>query len=69
MSTNGLVAFTASSADIAPIAVIDYFDVAIIPKFCHEIYLRFSALGRMPGRTSWSLNALFVQIPFTVFHV
>jgi hypothetical protein len=37
--------------------VIDFFDVTIVPNFCHEIYLRFSALGGMPGRTSWWLNA------------
>jgi hypothetical protein len=40
-----------------PIAVIDFFDVTIVPNFCHEIYLRFSALGGMPGRTSWLLKS------------
>ena len=38
---------------LLPIAVIDYFDVAIIPYFSREISLRFSALGGMPRRTSW----------------
>jgi hypothetical protein len=36
--------------------VIDFFDVTIVPNFCHEICLRFSALGGMPGRTSWLLK-------------
>ena len=40
-----------------PIAVIDNFDVTIIRNFWHEIYLRFSALGGMPGRTSWLLKS------------
>jgi len=39
-----------------PIAMIDFFDVTIIRNFWHEIYLRFSAFGFMPGRTSWWLN-------------
>jgi hypothetical protein len=43
-----------------PIAVIDFFDVTIVPNFCHEIYLRFSALGGMPGRTSWWLKSPFL---------
>ena len=43
-----------------PIAVIDYFDVAIIPNFYYEKYLRFSALGGMPRRTSWGLNASLI---------
>ncbi len=40
-----------------PITVIDNFNVTIIRNFGYEIYLRFSALGGMPGRTSWWLNA------------
>ena len=28
----------------------------------HEIFLRFSAFGRMPGRTSWLLNALYFEL-------
>ena len=51
------IAFSISKAarpdPLLPIAVIDYFDVATITNFCHEKSLRFSALGGMPGRTSW----------------
>ena len=55
------IAFGVSKATrpdpLLPIAVIDFFDVTIVPNFCHEIYLRFSALGGMPGRTSWLLKS------------
>ena len=43
-----------------PIAVIDFFDVTIIPNFCHDKSLHFSALGGMPRRTSWWLNASLI---------
>jgi len=57
------VAFSMSKAarpyPLFPIAMIDFFDVTIIRNFWHEIYLRFSAFGGMPGRTSWWLNRPF----------
>ena len=51
------VAQTVWKKPFFPIAVIDNFDVTIIRNFWHEIYLRFSALGGMPGRTSWLLKS------------
>ena len=40
------VAYAIWKKPFLSIAVIDYFDVAIIPNFCHEKFLRFSAFRR-----------------------
>ncbi len=50
------VAQTVWKKPVLPIAVIDFFDITILSNFCHEIYLRFGALGGMSGRTSWLLS-------------